>query len=272
MTSTPAPGARPRRRAGPLSLSLLLLPVALLVLGLLHLWQREPVPSPAPPPGVTSPDEAVSAWTGELEGADGGWLVATLAPVHADARRQAFEARALRRELGLGSGEPWRLSVRWERAPGPADTRPAVQEVGDAPARTEAAGIALGPVSVRDDQGAALESLPPVGQPVDGEPFQPLRTLVAPPAGALRPGEAADWILWGRAPGAGARLVGLVPEQDELFRAATGFQGALDLRATEVRRGDLGQPLARLERAPGGKSGEGQASDPDDEDDQRVDR
>jgi hypothetical protein len=266
MTSLPAPGARPRRRAGPL---LLLLPLALLVLGLAHLWRREPVPSPAPPPGVTSPDETVSAWTGELEGVDGGWLVATLAPVHADATRQSFEARALRRELGLGAGQPWRLSVRWERPPGPAGTHPGG---ADGPLQSPAAGIALGPVSVHDEQGPALESLEAVSQPLDGAPVQPLRTLVAPPSGALRPGQTADWILWGRAPGAGARLVGLVPEQDELFRAATGFGGALALRSTEVRRGDLGQPLARLERPPSGKRDGGQASDAGDEDAQRVDR
>jgi hypothetical protein len=257
MSSRLAPGVRARRRPGPL---LLLLPLALLLLGLLHLARREPVPAPAPPPDVTSPDETVAAWTGELEGGDGGWLVATLTPLHADARRQAFEASALQRELELGPGQPWRLSVRWER-PRPSGAAAAAPAPGDRPERVPAAGIALGPVSVVDGEGTALVSLPAAGEPDPGAPVAPLRTLVSPPRGSLRAGQEADWILWGRAPQAGARLEGLVPPDDGLFLAATGFGGPIPLRTALLRRGDLGQPLARLERPPSGKSDGGAASE-----------
>jgi len=49
----------------------------------------------------------------------------------------------------------------------------------------------------------------------------------------------------------GSESLGLVPEADEEFRAATGLSGEFQLRATYLRRGDLEQPLARLERGPG---------------------
>jgi hypothetical protein len=253
--------ARPSRRARPL---LLLLPPLLLLLGLLHLARREPLSGPTPPPDVSSPDETVSALTGELSGAAGGWLVATLAPLHADPQRQAFEAAALTRELGLEPGQPWRLSVRWEAGEAGAEEDAAAQgagsrgaesvPAGESVAQVRPAGIELGPVSVEDEAGLALRSLDDPPPRAEGEPTPPLRTLLAPPVGALRPGRTADWILWGRAPGAGARLVGLTPRADPVFQAATGFEGPFPLRATRVRRGDLGQPLARLERAPNGKT------------------
>jgi len=247
---------------------LVLLPLLLLLLGAVHLWRREPSHLPASPPQVSSPEETVAALTGELEGAAGSWLVATLTPLHVDAGRQAFESRSLARRLGLEPGEPWRLSVRWEGARAEQEAAPrAAGRLGDegpagaeVPLRVPPAGIALGEVCVEDAQGTALHPLR-VPDSSPRRPVSPLETLVSAPQGALRRGETADWILWGRPPRGEARLVGLVPLGDELFRAATGFEGAFLLRVTRVRRGDLGQPLARLERDLQGKRESGGASE-----------
>ncbi len=240
--------ARPRAR-GPGALVLFLL-VFLSVVGAASLFfGRRSRRTPAAPPQVTSPDETVAAFSGELEGA-GGWLSATLAPLHAEPARQAFESSALARRLGLGPGEPWRLRVRWQRRREPGASRPA----GDRPERDSPAGIALGAVEVLDSEGAALRSFVPPPAPGNG-PARPLETLLAPPAGALHPGAVADWVLWGRTPAGEVRLSGLVPEGDGEFLAATGFEGPFVLRAAWLRRGDLQAPLARLDRARPGKNG-----------------
>jgi len=254
------PHSRARRPAGPGRL-LLLLPLLFLLVAVAHLLRREPLLSPRTP-GVSSPDESVAAFTGELERQGGGWLSATLTPLHADPRRQAFERQSMAQRLDLDPGEPWRLTVRWELARGAGEPAPGPGR-GETGAPLPPPGLALGPVEVRDARGQALGSLPaPAAR--EGEPVSPLRALFAPPQGALRPGQTADWILWGRAPAEGTRLVGLVPQDDPDFLAATGFGGPFPLRATSVRRGDLGQPLARLEREEAGKSGAPGTSERDD--------
>lgn len=238
------------------------MPFLLLGLALMLFLQREPPGAPAEPPVVTSPEESVAAFTGELEGRAGGWLVATLSPLHADPARQAFEADSLRRRLGLAPGLPWRLSVHWSapESSSAADARPsgalgtAGPARGEAPAPTGPAAIRLDAIRVLDDQGVALEGFPDVRPDAGGDvPIEPLATLLGPPHGSLAPGERADWVLWGRQPVAGARLEGLVPEADPDFSAATGFEGPFVLRATSLRRGDMNVPLARLERDPEGK-------------------
>ena len=253
-----------RRRVGPL---FLLLPFLFFVLALGHLLRRPERGEPAPPPHTSDPEEHVAAWRGELAGSGGTWLEATLTPLYPEPERLEFESRALARRLGLGPGRAWRLRVLWgasDAAAGAAAGAPgALGEHGpggaEAPARARPAGIGLGAVEVLDASGTALASLPPP-QPGAGA-ADPLAVLVAPPAGALRPGQAADWILWGRAPEGTARLTGLVPEDDAAFRAATGLSGALELRAVSVRRGDLDEPLARLERpALGGGKTDARAS------------
>ncbi len=228
----------------------LLLPLFLVVIGAAFLLAREARRSPASPPDVSSPDEAVAAFSGELAGA-AGWLSATLCALHAEPERQAFEAAALARSLGLEPGEPWRLSVRWQSK----GAVTAVAPPGDRPARSAPAGIALGPVEVFDAAGRTLRSFEPPPPPGPlARPAQPLAILLGPPPGALHPGESADWILWGWPPEGELRLTGLVPEDDEQFRAVTGFGGAFALRATRLRRGDLLGPLARLDRGAAGKN------------------
>jgi hypothetical protein len=246
-----SPARRSARRHRPL---LVLLPFLFGALALLHLLQRPRRGDPAPPPSQSDPGADVAAWRGELVGARGAWLEARLSPLHADPERQDFEARTLRRRLDLEEGRAWRLRVLWsapratqgaaagaplalgERGPGGAEPL----------ASAEPSGIGLGAVEVVDDAGVAARSLPPPESGTDAH--DPLRVLLAPPPGALRPGQAADWILWGRAPRPGATLRGLVPGHDADFLAATGFSGRLELRGVSLRRDDLDEPLARLER------------------------
>lgn len=234
----------------------MLLPLLFFVLALSHVLQRPRRGDPAPPPTQSDPDDGVAGWRGELAGVRSTWLEATLTPLHAEPARHEFESRALERRLGLEPGQAWRLRVQWSAGEAALGAR-----VAEALASAEPAGLGLGAVEVLDVQGTALRALP--APDAGSGAADPLRVLVSPPPGALRPGQAADWILWGRAPGEGARLVGLVPEDDEAFRAATGFAGRLELRAVSVRRGDLEEPLARLERpsVPPRKSGAAASSE-----------
>ncbi|HVS20133.1 MAG TPA: hypothetical protein VMT18_16130 [Planctomycetota bacterium] len=229
-----------RRRVRPL---LLLLPFLFFVAAMGHLLRRPRPGEPAAPPSSTDPESHVEAWRGELLGAHGGWLEATLTPLHPDRERRDFESHTLARRLGLEPGQAWRLRVRWgapgalgSRGPGGAESLP----------RAQPAGIGLGELEVADSTGTALRSLR-APEPGPGA-ADPLRVLAGPPSGSLRPGQAADWILWGRSPLEGPRLIGLVPEGDPEFHEATGFAGPFELRVVSLRRGDLDEPLARLER------------------------
>jgi hypothetical protein len=182
-----------------------------------------------------------------VRGADGSRLTARLAPLHAGAERQAFEAGSLARRLSLPPGEPWRLTLSWD-LPDPRATPPARD-----PEDGEPAGVGLGSVEVHDPSGTALRSIPDRSGTVP----DPLRTLLRPPAGALRQGEEVEWVLWGRAPvapsatGAEVVLVGLLPPggpEAEAFEEATGLRGPLALSPEPVRRRDLWLPMARLDR------------------------
>jgi hypothetical protein len=133
------------------------------------------------------------------------------------------------------------------------------------------ATLALGPVGVDDEAGRALETPLPDGPASPGTAgpgavVDPLRTLFGPPPGGLGPGQEVDWILWGRAPGAGAHLVGLLPPPDspeaDDFERSTGLRGPLLLVPSTVRRSALVVPVARLDRA-GGKIPAGAASEED---------
>jgi len=241
-----------RRGPGPL---LVLLPALILAVVLALLLRRPPTFRRLDPPEVSDPDAAVPALLGTLPAADGGALAARLTPMHADPARQAFEAAALRKRFALPEGEPWRLSLRWD-PPDDGSGGAASARFGTAgPARGEAgtgqAALALGPVGIEDEEGLALDSL---GTPAPGGAgVDPLRVLFGPPTGGLRPGQTADWILWGRAPGHGARLVGLLPPPDspdaDDFERSTGLCGPLRLEPGSARASELVVPVARLDRA-----------------------
>jgi hypothetical protein len=252
-----------RRRSAPFLF--VLLPAAILALLLALLLQRPHTRVDVVPPVASDPDQTVAAFAGRIDGADGSRLVARLAPLHADPDRQRFEASSLQRRLDLEAGEPWRFSLRWDGPEDPDGTGGAASGVfgAEGPARgeprSEAVGLGLGPLEVHDAGGRALSSIR-ADELGDGV-VDPLRTLFAPPGGALRHGQAVDWVLWGRRPVDGAQVVGLLPlggPDAEAFEASTGLRGPLTLEPKPVRRSEMQLPVAWLDRTgkipPGGPS------------------
>ena len=259
-----------RRQAGLFGffLTVLLLMVVLFLLRE-RPWREEDLAQPA----VSDPEQTVEVLVAEVQGADGSRLRARLTPLHAEPARQEFEREALQRRLGLGAGEPWRLSLEWRRSESSSVPRAAGSGAGrftgSGPARGEPlqaqlAALGLGGVAVEDAEGAALGALPerdPEPGAAGASP-DPVRTLFAPPTSSLGPGQTIDWILWGRRPGPGARLVGLLPPLDAgdaeaaaEFAAATGLGGELRFEPQQVPRRELLRPLARLDRGSVGSDG-----------------
>ena len=200
------------------------LPVAVFLCGLAMLalaayiaWRLRPANAPHTPPAASNPDQPIAALSAEFTTPAGARITARLAPLHADAGRQTFESVSMRERLALAEGQPWRLSLRYDAGSG-----------ADAPAP-----LALGAVEVRDENGVALASIPSAS--AGGEPADPLRALMVAPSGTLQLGQAVDWVLWGRAPGAQARLSGLAGVE-------------LAFKAQSIRRSELSLPLARLDR------------------------
>ena len=138
-----------------------------------------------------------------------------LAPLHAEAARQAFDAQALEARFGLAPGEPWSLEL----------------SATDEDALAAFAAAAEGGLELRDEQGTAatllFDAVPKV------EPAAaPVLQLFAPLELGGEPRVENDrfvgrWVLWGRRPlaactlAAGAVSHSLVPadlERDELPR------------------------------------------------------
>jgi len=148
---------------------------------------RSVVPTPA------SSELGVGGWRGPTSVQARG-LKLLLAPLHTGSERQAFDAKVLEERLGLGPGQPFRLEVSVEEGP-------------DCPefALLEAAARA-GELFVEDHDGRAAELLfARAGEVAAGaEPilrlFDPVETTGTERHGRL--------VLWGRPPGAAARLVG----------------------------------------------------------------
>ncbi len=164
-------------------------------------------------PAIARPGAADAATV--LEGGldlDGlGRLNARLVPLHADPRRQAFDAEALRRRFAIESGEPFllRLDLRAaaDGSAGPLDPR----------------GL-----RVVDEGGVAL-SVPAL---TVGEDLDPLAALLQAPR-AIAPGESASLVLFGREPGPGARLI--LGTGDELaLSPASALEGALDVPIARI--------------------------------------
>ncbi len=222
----------------------MIVPILTLVVGAIWLAGHRPRREPGPTPAVGDPDRAVAGLEARLELEGGGELTARVLPLHGDPDRQAFDAEALRRRLGLPPGEAWRLSLSWTGSAEAADG--------------ENGGLELGGLGVRDARGPALELLPAAEA---GGPPDPLRTLLAGRRPPLHPGQAVDLVLWGRAPAEGAALGGLRgPEAVESALDASG--GDLPLGACELRLGDLRTSLARLELRPDDLQGRGAEEGP----------
>ena len=147
--------------------------------------RREHAAARAPATG----EDDVEAFAGDVEIQKGLRLTLRLAPLHATAGQQRFDAGALAARFGLAAGEPFVLEIS-ARGEG-----------------TIAAG-ALRKIAIEDEHGPALAPFPAAAA-LDNEPADPLATLLAPPAGKLRSGTAVSVILWGRAPAADARVKGL---------------------------------------------------------------
>lgn len=158
---------------------------------------------------------AVGPTTWECDGGAFGFerVVARLAPLHADPTRQAFEAGTLRGRVDGLDGEPYRLQIAVQR--GDADE-----------------GLRLDPLALRvvDDAGTALV----VPELETGGAPDPIATLLRPPA-PVGPGEQASFLLFGRAPGAGARLVDAAGETLPLTPGNAPAGGA-DLPIASVDR------------------------------------
>ncbi len=195
--------------------------VGLLLAGGVVTLLRLRAKAPYSPPSAGDPTGPVAVWRGDATNADGVRVVVELSELHADAGRQAFETATLRRRLGLGEGQPWRLRV--VRA-GAANAREALAIV--APVIEDAAGVA-----------ANSFELPPL----DGAVQDPLWSLLRIPREPLAYGEACDLVLWGRAPEGDASLRGLrLGAQDfELaLSPAQASRAELERPFTHSTRGD----------------------------------
>jgi hypothetical protein len=138
----------------------------------------------APAADVIAPGADVAGLAGESAG-----VRVRLARLHAERARQRFDAGALGRHFGLGTGEPFVCEIT---ASGTASIPRG----------------ALRSISVRDERGAALAPFQPSAPKAD-EPADPLAALLSPPPDAIGAGRAISVVLWGREPAGGARLVGL---------------------------------------------------------------
>ena len=117
-----------------------------------------------------------------------------IAPLHAEPRRQAFEARTLRERFARADGEPVRLEL--------------VLDEGARPVRLD-----LGAAMVVDARGTALVPLVrrvELPAPSAAVVADPLRTLLAAGEGELGSGLVATCVLWGRLPIDGAERRGRV--------------------------------------------------------------
>ena len=156
-------------------------PALAVVIGALLYWKPfESAPTPEDVFVASGPHLA-----GTLELGSGSRMRVSLEPLHADARRQEFDGIALARRLGLAAGEPWRLSLE------------AVGEVPEA---------ALEGVEVVDGEGSCLAPILDRVVRAKGEVQDPLLGLFRP----SRPSEQSphfELVLWGRAPGDGARFL-----------------------------------------------------------------
>lgn len=203
------------RRSDPGKL-FLLLPLLTLTLGLVWMRasrQEEQQQLAAPPP--RDQERPVAGWSGQADLEDGTLLVASLAPLHAGAREQAFDAATLAARYDLAPGQPWRLDLRRSRAAG-----------GEL---TEQEPLALGALEL--GAGSAGLTTLPAPRPSEGMPVDPVAILLAPPVEPLPAGREISVVLWGQAPGS-----------DESLELQLG-QRRIELAPGEVQRSEVVRPL-----------------------------
>lgn len=227
MTHSDASQRRGRSTAAPwfLVLALLLLAGA----AVLTLLRSRAVEHNAPPV-AGDPARQIAVLRGAASLPDGGRLHAEFAPLRAGPEQQSFEAASFARALGLASGQPWRLHLRREA--------PAAPQQGGAPRpETQNFALALAQLSLHDAQGAAAAVLDG-GEP-QTRPADPVRTLFAPAAGGLAPGEAVDVLLWGRGSEERAQLRGVLLD---------GVALEVQLEPVQVVQAELERPFTHRTR------------------------
>ncbi len=197
----------------------LLLPVASATL-LVLVGTRPQTPRTAPraDSAVPAPAGSVESWSGSVVVGE-GQLSARLSPLQLDPGRQAYDARALRGPLGLGSGdagEPWRLELELASATATALDLSKL-------ALADAAGPGLTLIEF-DEQASALQA------------------LFAQPAGPLEPGSRLQLLLWGPAPTGALKLRLGADLELELFSGPvdvnelpTSLAGRVEAPPTAVR-------------------------------------
>lgn len=196
----------------------MVLPIVVLVLAVL--WVRHGAgrsPGDRPEPPDVSVVTLVEGWLGEAAPTPGARLEVRLVPLHGDEDRQVFDRDVLAARLGRSSGQPWQLELRY----------PCAADAG-------APSLSLEALELRDANGSAL--LPVVGRapsPVGEGAADPLLSLLAPPT-ELAPNTSVTVVLWGEAPGEGARL------------AIDAIE--VPLRVERVASDSVPRTLARLER------------------------
>jgi hypothetical protein len=189
--------------------------------------------APKPPPPVQDARDEVTGLAGEIALENGARLSVRIARLHSERERQRFDAEALRRRFELKTGEPFACELRFF-------------EGHDAAGTSATAAIELSNLHLVDAQGTALAPLaapapsalthPAQTNPEQSAIADPLATLLAPPSGALAPGQSICLVLWGREPAKEARLVlGNAPE--------------IALSSAALRRADIDSSLARIEVA-----------------------
>lgn len=142
-----------------------------------------------------------------------GHLTARLVRLHADARRQAFDAEALRRRFAIDSGEPFLLRLDLLAAAQPDESAGPLDPRG---------------LRVVDERGVALTT-PAL---LVGEDLDPLAALLQSPR-AIAPGESASLVLFGREPGAGAR-VALASGAELVLAPASVLDGGTDVPIARI--------------------------------------
>ena len=225
----------------------ILIPLLGLLAGLFwvkHNLHRDPG-RPAQPPQQASLSE-VPGWRASLPWSGGGRLELVLSPLHAEGARQRFDATALERRLGLGSGEAWRLNLELRGSGAGAGG-------GDGGAADE---LALDEVRVVDREGEALRlhRLDSAASSPN-RPADPVAVLFGPPAEALRSGQAVSLMLWGRPPGEGARVLGVGGQPIEMVASGVARE-ELSRSLIQVARREPGVGMPAEVDEPPDRSGE----------------
>lgn len=179
-----------------------------------------------------SASAAGTAWwtgTGEVDGI--GRVLARVRALHADPARQSFDAERLRARDARYAAEPYWVEIEL-LAPTDAEGQAAMSIPRIDPRE----------LRIEDERGVALAN-PSAGTAAQAArapgAVDPLSSLLSP-SRPLAPGEHASFVLFGRAPEAGARLV--------LAAGDAGVERVLELTISTENSSAEDLPIARVDR------------------------